>query len=78
LRESGLDVVRATGAYSFLVPPAVVLALVERGKATSDVGRNESGLGGAFSVLAKLERRLLRRTDLPAGLSVIAIGRKPG
>ena len=71
-----LELIRATGAYSFLVPPAAVLALVERGEPQSDVGRNESGLGGVFGALATAERRLLRRVDLPAGLSVLALGRK--
>ena len=78
LREAGAEVVRATGAYTFLVPPAVVLAVLERGRDTSDVGRNESGLGGTMSALARAERTLLRHADLPTGLSVIAIGRKPG
>ena len=76
LRGAGLDVVRATGAYAFLVPPAAVLAMLERGRATSDVGRNESGLGGVLPALARGERALLRRADLPTGLSVIAIAVK--
>ena len=76
LRGAGLDVVRSTGAYAFLVPPAAVLAMLERGRATSDVGRNESGLGGVLPALARVERALLRRADLPTGLSVIAIAVK--
>jgi SAM-dependent methyltransferase len=77
LAGAGLDVARATGAYTFLVPPAAVLAVLERGRATSDVGRNESGLGGVLPMLARAERALLARTDLPTGLSVIAIAVKP-
>ncbi|CAB4576610.1 unannotated protein [freshwater metagenome] len=73
----GLQVQRATGAYSFLVPPAAVLGVLERGKQTSDVGRAESGLGGLFPALARVERRLLRRVDLPAGLSAIVVATKP-
>jgi len=76
-RRSGLDVVRSTGAYSFLVPPAAVLAVVERGRVTSDVGRNQSGMGGALSALARAERAILRHVSLPAGLSVIVVARKP-
>jgi SAM-dependent methyltransferase len=76
LRGAGLDVVRATGAYAFLVPPAAVLAMLERGRATSDVGRNQSGLGGVLPAVARVERALLRRADLPTGLSVIAIAVK--
>jgi SAM-dependent methyltransferase len=78
LGDAGLSVVRRTGAYTFLVPPAAVLAVVERGKPTSDVGRNQSGLGGALGALARLERALLRRTNLVTGLSAIAVAVKPG
>ena len=74
---AGLDLVRATGAYSFLVPPAAVMGVIERGKNKSDVGRNEGGLGGVLGQVARAERALLRRVSLPFGLSVIAIGRKP-
>jgi hypothetical protein len=59
------------------VPPAAVLAVVERGRNASDTGRNETGLGGLFPLLARAERWLLRRVSLPVGLSVITIGRKP-
>lgn len=75
LSEAGADVVRSTGAYTFLVPPAAALAVLERGRATSDVGRNQSGLGGVFGALARFERGVLRHTDLPTGLSAIAIAR---
>jgi SAM-dependent methyltransferase len=71
-----LELVRATGAYSFLVPPAAAMAVLERGEAKSDVARNEGGAGGMLSAVAKAERGLLKRIDLPFGLSVIAIGRK--
>ena len=74
--HAGLDLVVATGAYTFLVPPAGILAVVERGAAKSDVGRNESGLGGIFGALARVERSVIRQVRLPFGLSVIAVGRK--
>lgn len=74
---AGLEVQRSTGAYSFLVPPAAVLGVIERGAPKSDVGRNESGLGGVLGWLARGERRVLRRFDLPIGLSAIAVARKP-
>lgn len=76
-REAGLEVARATGAYTFLVPPAAVLAVLERGRAASDVGRNQSGLGGVLPALARAERVLLNRFDLPTGLSALAIAIKP-
>ena len=74
---AGLDVERATGAYSFLVPPAAALALIERGTPTSDVGRHSTGLGGVLGALARAERAMLRRIDLPAGLSVAVLARRP-
>ncbi len=77
LDDAGAEVLRATGAYTFLVPPAAVLAVLERGKETSDVGRNESGLGGLFAALARVERATLARVDLPTGLSAIAVARVP-
>lgn len=78
LDGAGAEVLRATGAYTFLVPPAAVLAVLERGKETSDVGRNESGVGGVFAGLARAERAALTRIDLPTGLSAIAVARVPG
>ncbi len=77
LARSGFDIERATGAYSFLVPPAALKAVVERGTTSSDLDRNAGGLGGTLRTLAAAERRLLRRVDLPTGLSVVAIGRRP-
>ena len=77
VRGAGLDLVRATGAYSFLVPPAAVMGILERGKKKSDVGRNQGGLGGLLGQIARAERLVLRRVSLPFGLSVIAIGRRP-
>ena len=75
---AGLELERSTGAYSFLVPPATVKTLLERGETSSDLDRNPGGLGGALAATARLERRLLRHVDLPAGLSVLAVGRRSG
>jgi SAM-dependent methyltransferase len=75
---SGFDVERSSGAFSFLVPPAAVKSLIERGETSSDLDRNADGLGGALGVVAGAERSLLRRVDLPTGLSVFALGRAPG
>jgi SAM-dependent methyltransferase len=77
LTANGLEVETSTGAYSFLVPAAAVKTVVERGRTSSDLDRNEGGLGGTLSALAAAERRLLRHVRLPAGLSVTAIARRP-
>jgi ubiquinone/menaquinone biosynthesis C-methylase UbiE len=75
LEQAGCEIVRSTGAYSFLVPPAAVKAVLERGRTSSDLDRAETGLGGVLPRLARLEQRFLRTRSLPFGLSVVAIGR---
>ena len=75
LTDNGLRVERATGAYSFLVPAAAVKAVVERGRVASDLDEHHDGLGGVLGRAAALERGLLRHASLPAGLSVLAVGR---
>jgi ubiquinone/menaquinone biosynthesis C-methylase UbiE len=74
--DAGCTVRRATGAYSFLVPPAAVKAVVERGRTSSDLARQEGGLGGVLPGLAAFERRWLARHDLPFGLSLVVVGHK--
>jgi ubiquinone/menaquinone biosynthesis C-methylase UbiE len=74
---AGLRVERATGAYAFLVAPAAVKAVLERGRSDSDLDRHGGGLGGALGLAAAAERRLLARVSLPFGLSVVVAGRKP-
>ena len=75
---AGLRVERATGAYSFLVPPAAVKAVIERGRSASDLDVQPGGLGGALGAAAGLERRVIRRVGLPFGLSVAVVARKSG
>lgn len=75
---AGLDPVRATGAYLFLAPPAAVKAVLERGRTDSDLDTSPGGMGGVLTRVAAAERRLLGRRDLPTGLSVLTVARKPG
>ena len=75
---SGLQLVRSTGAYTFLVPPAAAMAVLRRGQSASDIDQHEGGLGGLLGGLARAERAVLRHVDVPFGLSVLAVGRKPG
>jgi SAM-dependent methyltransferase len=81
VRDSGLTVQRATYAYSFLAPPAAVLAAWERLRApavadashppASDVERRT--LDRAFAPLAQVERRYLARHDVAFGTTVIVV-----
>ena len=77
-RRNGLAVRRATYAYSFLAPPAAVLGGIERLRrhqpstdTASDVERRS--LDRVFAPLARTERRLLERHDVPVGTSVILV-----
>jgi len=76
MTAAGLELLRCTGAYSFLAPPALVKAALERGRSASDLGTSPSGGGGVLERAAALERRHLTRHDLPWGLSVLAVGRR--
>jgi ubiquinone/menaquinone biosynthesis C-methylase UbiE len=75
--DAGLEPIRITAAYSFLAPPAIVKAFLERGRTTSDLASGQGGVGGLLPALAAIERRWLARFDLPAGLSVLALARRP-
>jgi SAM-dependent methyltransferase len=80
--KSGLRVQRSTYAYSFLVPPAAALAMVERVRphapadAGSDVERRS--LDRFFAPLAAAERRRLTRGDVPFGTSVVVLATRDG
>ncbi len=78
LVDNGVPVLKATGAFTFLVPPAVALAVFDRSGRSSDLDRGENGLGGALPAAARAERAVLRRVSVPFGLSVVAVGRVPG
>ena len=81
-RASGLRVRRSTYAYSFLVPPAAALALVERVRphapadADSDVERRS--MDRVFAPLAAAERRRLARSNVPFGTSVLVLATRDG
>jgi SAM-dependent methyltransferase len=74
---AGLRVRRSTYAYSFLAPPAALLALRERRASRpgtdsqSDVERR--ALDRAFTPLAKAERAWLARHDVPVGTSAVVV-----
>lgn len=78
LERNGCRVTRSSGAYSFLIPAAALKALAERGRSASDLDGQAGAVGAAFGGLAAVERRWLRRHDLPVGLSVWAVGTKAG
>jgi SAM-dependent methyltransferase len=75
--QAGLRVQRSTYAYSFLAPPAALLALLERrgSQSADDTGSDveRRALDRVFAPLAKAERRWLARRDVPVGTSVVVV-----
>jgi SAM-dependent methyltransferase len=76
--QSGLRVRRSTYAYSFLAPPAALLAVLERRRrshAADDTGSDveRRALDGVFAPLAKAERRWLARRDVAVGTSAVVV-----
>lgn len=74
--EAGAQVRRATYAHCHLVPAAALLAMLDRirparGSPRSDLNRN--ALGAVFKRTSAAERRLLRRVDLPLGVSAVVL-----
>jgi SAM-dependent methyltransferase len=76
-QRAGLQVRRATYAYSFLAPPAALLAAIERRKTRaghdtgSDIERH--ALDRVFAPLAEAERHWLARHDIPVGTSAVVV-----
>ena len=79
LAAVGLELVSATYWNSLLFPAAVATRLWRRRSqpAGSDLAVGSgAGAGSALMAVLRLERALLRRLDLPFGLSVFVVGRK--
>jgi SAM-dependent methyltransferase len=80
LRHAGLEVERVTYANALLLPLAVAWRLAERilppGEAR-DLDVPPDFVNRMALSLLGLERRLIATVDLPAGLSVLALARRP-
>ena len=76
LEGAGLEPARVTGAYGFLVPPAIVKAALEGTSTASDLDTGQGAAGAVLARLAAIERRWLATHDLPGGLSIVGIGVK--
>ena len=75
--RAGLRVRRSTYAYSFLAPPAALLAVLERrgSQSADDTGSDveRRALDRVFAPMAKAERRWLARHDVAVGTSVVVV-----
>jgi ubiquinone/menaquinone biosynthesis C-methylase UbiE len=74
--QAGAEVRRATYAHCHFVPAAAALAMLHRirparRRPRSDLDRN--ALSGVFKPASAAERRLLRRVDLPVGVSAVVL-----
>ena len=84
MRRAGFSIRRATYANTLLLPVAavkrLVLSRVGSANAESEVKpwpKSLQWLNGLLSLPLKLEAKVLRKMDLPFGLSAICIGEKP-
>jgi SAM-dependent methyltransferase len=80
MERSGLQLIRATYANTFLLPVLLSRRFLDRvlGRHGSDVALLPPLLEKAFGALLALEARAIRYGDLPIGASVFAVARKPG
>ena len=80
-RAAGWDVVRDTHFNSVLLAPAAAVRLAQRRRRThprSDLELTPLALDGLLELPLRLEARLLRAgLRLPAGLSLLAVLRRP-
>jgi SAM-dependent methyltransferase len=72
--DAGLTPWRSTYAFSFLAPAAYALARGSSDERPSDIERRS--LDRVFAPLAKAERRVLARRDLPVGTSALLLALK--
>ncbi len=79
LQDAGLRISKLTYSNMFLFPAAVVARLadqfVKTGQATGS-GRLPGPINRSFAAIFGAERFLLRRMDLPIGLSLLAIAKQ--
>ena len=80
VEAAGLRVERVTYFHSWLVPPALVLRRTPVGRLLKGSAEEASFVSPRVNALlravAEVERRVLRRIDLPLGLSVLAVARR--
>jgi hypothetical protein len=84
LSGAGLEDVQISYANSILFPPIALVRVVDRARrrgrppdAHKDTGEVPGAANRVLTSLLALEARWLRRRRLPAGVSIVASGRKP-
>lgn len=82
LERNGFIVVKSSYMNSLLFPFALVSRLADRLRSTnaephSSLDRVNPALNRILDAVYQIESRILRQADLPFGLSVLLVGRKP-
>jgi hypothetical protein len=81
---AGLEVVRCTHFHSWLTVPALLLRRTPRWPRRRQRGSAEEAsyvgptVNRVLVWVTEVERRVLRRTDLPVGLSILLVARRRG
>ena len=80
LEEAGFETLRITYLNSLLFPPIVLLRQCQNAlaptRAVSDVRPTPEPLNALLLGVLRIEKQLLRLTDLPFGVSLFAVARK--
>ena len=80
LEEAGLEPLRITYLNTLLFPPIVLLRQLQHAlaptRAVSDVRPTAEPLNALLLSVLRIEKKLLRLTDLPFGVSLFAVARK--
>jgi SAM-dependent methyltransferase len=88
---AGFEIERLTYFNTILFPPIAIIRLAHRvvrrfrrakgerplDRSDFDTGPGRSRLGGVLARLFGLERHVLRRADLPVGVSLLLVARRP-
>ena len=80
LEIAGFDVERLTYFNTLLFPPIALVRLAGRlrsGEETADEGRVPAPVNSILRRIFTLEKRLLKAADLPFGVSLLAVARRP-
>lgn len=82
MKEAGFGIEKATYWNTFLFPLVFTIRMIKnlvlgRNKSSSDLWKVPFLLNKVLTLVLKLEAYLLRRIDLPFGVSVLCVGEKP-
>jgi 2-polyprenyl-3-methyl-5-hydroxy-6-metoxy-1,4-benzoquinol methylase len=84
LERAGLEIERLSYFNTFLFPPIAAVRLLRRAPASPATARSDFGIGASRTRLNRLltrvfagEAALLRHMDMPVGVSLVGVARRP-